>query len=134
MTEQATRLLVLRNLSSDPCKLDGYPNIGLLDAGGATLPFSYHDGGDQMITRARPTAVDLRPHGAAYVAINKNSCVNFTRLNAARVRVTPPGSESAISLKLARYPVLNYCGPGTLGHTIDVTPVEPTASATYTVR
>jgi hypothetical protein len=101
----------------------------LFDARGATLPFKYRRRGDQMLTDARPTRVAVPAGGIAYVAINKTVCVLFSRGLATGIRLTPPGDEQALSVKVGRYPLLAYCGQGDPGNIIDLTPVEPTASA-----
>ncbi len=127
-TQQHTLLLVFRNVSATECVLRGYPAITLVDSAGHRLDFSYRRRGDQMLTSARPGLVTLPPGGLAYSAINKNACVSFAARSAASADVTPPGQREPLVLKLARYPILDYCGVGDPGHTIDIAPVEPTSA------
>lgn len=129
-TEQETLPLVLHNLSTTGCDLRGYPRIALLDSRG-TVPFRYRGQGDQMLT-SRPSAlVSLPPGGDAYLALNKNTCVGRDQRAATQIRVTPPEEHHPLSLRLAHYPILGYCGPRDPGHTIDITPVEPSFRALF---
>jgi len=127
-TQQSTLWVLIRNVSTAGCDLRGYPSIALVDPSGAQLPFRYRLGGDQMLTSRPPTLVPLAPHAIAYVAINKNHCVTFTSRTANRLELTLPGDSEALSLRLAHYPILDYCGAHDPGHTIDITPVEPNAA------
>jgi hypothetical protein len=126
-TEQHTLLLVFRNISATACDMRGYPGIALYDSTGRRLSFAYWRVGDQMLTSARPALVRLPPGGYAYSAVNKNSCISFTQINAARAEVTPPGQHEALALALPYYPILSYCGASDPGHRIDIAPVEPTS-------
>jgi hypothetical protein len=127
-TQQNTLLLVFRNISPTSCVMRGYPAIDLIDSAGRRLAFSYRQGGDQMLTGAPPRPVILPPGKFAYSALNKNSCVGFASRTAASADVAPPGQHEPLLLKLRHYPVLSYCGAGDPGHTIDITPVEPTSA------
>jgi Protein of unknown function (DUF4232) len=127
-TEQHTLVLVFRNVSATACDMRGYPAIALADSTGRRLSFVYRPGGDQMLTSAPPGLVRLPPGGYAYSALNKNVCVSFTRTSAARAEVTPPGQHEPLDIALAHYPILDYCGRGDPGHTIDIAPVESTSA------
>jgi hypothetical protein len=126
-TEQHTLLLVFRNISATACHMQGYPGIALYDSTGRRLSFAYRRVGDQMLTSAPPGLVRLPPGGYAYSALNKNTCVSFTQVNAARAEVTPPGQREPLALALPHYPILDYCGASDPGHRIDIAPVEPTS-------
>ena len=128
-TQQNTLLVVIRNVSATKCDMRGYPRVALIDRSGARLPFRYRQGGDQMLTSRPPALVPLAAGAVAYVAINKNTCVTFTSRIANRLELTLPGDRKALSLRLARYPILDYCGVHDPGHTIDITPVEPNAAS-----
>jgi hypothetical protein len=132
-TEQRTRLLILRNISASGCDIEGYPRVVLLGSGGAALPFSYRHRGDQMLTNAGPTVVPLAPGFRAYFAINKSPCATSPvgLYAAARIRVTPPRDARALSIAIGRYPLFDYCASPDAGHIIDITPVEPAASAVF---
>ena len=41
-------------------------------------------------------------------------------------QVIPPNDYQALSFAKPRYPILAYCRAGDPGHTVDVSPVEPT--------
>jgi len=40
--------------------------------------------------------------------------------------VIPPNDYQSLSFYKPRYPILDYCRVGDPGHTVDVSPVEPT--------
>jgi hypothetical protein len=124
-TQQDTAVLVLTNASAAGCDLRGYPRVALSGSGGALLPFSYRRGGDQMLTGAAPALVPLRPGGGAYFAINKVTCAMHESDVARRIQVIPPGGHRALSYAVRRFPTLGYCQAGDPGHTIDLTPIEP---------
>ena len=133
-TQQSTLLVVIRNISAAGCALRGYPGIALAGRGGSRLPFRYRQGGDQMLTGRPPALVSLPPGAAAYLAINKDHCVTFTRRIAGQLAVTLPGDRQPVYLRLARYPILDYCGSKDPGHTVDITPFEPTAARVFPAR
>jgi uncharacterized protein DUF4232 len=124
-TQQDTAVLVLTNVSAAGCDLRGYPDVALSGRGGARLAFSYHPGGDQMLTGAAPALVPLSPGAAAYLAINKVTCAGHESDFARRIQVIPPGDHRALVHTVRRFPTLGYCKIGDPGHTIDLTPIEP---------
>jgi len=124
-TQQDTAVLVLTNVSAAGCELWGYPRVTLFGRDGARLAFRYRRGGDQMLTGAAPALVPLRPGAAAYFAINKVTCVAPAGDVARRIQVIPPGGRQALSYTVRRFPTLGYCQAGDPGHTIDLTPIEP---------
>jgi hypothetical protein len=130
-TEQDSRLVRLENVSERGCRLEGYPRISLLDSQGALLSFSYRDRGDQMFTGARPARVLLAPHSSAYFAINKSPCAARPLRLATRIRIRLPGDSRPIAAQTGLYPLLEYCQRRDAGLLVDVTPVEPTASAVF---
>lgn len=130
-TQQHTLELVLSNEAPTGCDLAGYPRVTLLGQRGTVLPFIYRDRGDQMLSSAAPAVVGLAPGADTYVAINKNACVGYTSEMAARLFVTLPGEDQALTVAItAQDRHLDYCPTGDPGHTVDVTPVEPTLTAT----
>jgi hypothetical protein len=130
MTEQSSRIFVLRNVSSGGCDLRGYPSISLTDGHGKVIPFRYRHGGDQEITGRQPATVPVPSGRSAYVAINTSICQGHALDTASYIWLRLPGTGSGATLHLAPYPLLPYCGPGRTP-AIDVTPVEPTAGALW---
>lgn len=128
-TEQHTAAFVLSNLARGGCSLDGYPAVTLLDSAGRLLPFAYGHRGDQMITAASPRPVRVAGGGSAFFALNKNVCVSFTRRVAAEIQVGLPGGQGSLSLRLQRYPLIDYCPAGDPGDGVTVSPIEPTLTA-----
>jgi Protein of unknown function (DUF4232) len=128
-TEQHTATFALHNLARSACSVEGYPRVTLLDAAGRVLPFAYGHRGDQMITATPPQPVRLRGGGSAYVELNKNACVSFTRRVASQIRITLPGTHTPLSALLPHYPLIDYCPVGDPGDGITLSPVEPTLTA-----
>jgi uncharacterized protein DUF4232 len=128
-TEQHTAAFALHNLGRSACSVDGYPSVTLLDATARVLPFRYGHRGDQMVTAATPLSVAVTAGGWAYFELNKNTCVSYTSRGATAVRVKLPGGQSALSLRLPHYPLLDYCPPGDPGNGITLSPIEPTQAA-----
>jgi hypothetical protein len=79
-----------------------------------------------MLTTARPVLVPLAPGGIAYIGINKNACVRHYYRAAHIFQVIPPNDYQSLTYTKPRYPILDYCRAGDPGHTVDVSPVEPT--------
>jgi len=131
MTEQDTRLLILHNISTRGCDLHGYPSITLLDSRGAVLGFRYRRRGDQELTGAAPARVAVPVNHRAYFALNKTACVARAKALAGKLVVTVPHARGKLTLKLALYPLLDYCAAPDPGHTIDVTPIEQTPDAVF---
>jgi hypothetical protein len=124
-------MLTLKNTSSAPCHLDGYPHVELADETGKPIPFRYRNGGDQMITSRSPTVVTLAPGQTAYLMINKYRCDMGDKTPSRVVRVTPPGDATALRMPVGDRPDLAYCGPGDPGSVVDVSPVEATAKEVF---
>jgi hypothetical protein len=130
-TQQLTWIIGLRNTAAAGCGLDGYPGIALLDSHRALLLFSYHAGGDQMLTSSPPAPVWLRPGGTAYFGINKNACIARDVDLAAVIQVIPPGARSALTLVTPGRRLMDYCGRGVAGSVVDISPVEPDIAAVF---
>jgi hypothetical protein len=124
-TQQHMELLTLTNISASGCDLYGYPGVTLLDGHGIPLLFHYRWGGDQMLTMTAPALVPLPLGGSAYLGINKDACVGHSYRAARYVQVIPPNDYLALPPLRLPYYGLDYCPAGDLGHTLDVSPVEP---------
>jgi hypothetical protein len=126
ISQQETLIFTLTNISGTGCDLQGYPGVAMFTVAGRLLPFHIRWGGDEVLTTARPTLVPLPPGGTAYVGINKDVCVRHYYRSAHIFQVIPPNDYQALSYTKPRYPSLGYCRAGDPGHTVDVSPVEPT--------
>jgi Protein of unknown function (DUF4232) len=126
ISQQEMLILTLTNVSGTGCDLQGYPGLSLLTVAGQLLPFHVRWGGDEVLTTAAPVLVPLLPGGTAYIGINKNACVGHYYRAAHIFQVIPPNDYRSLSYAKPRYPILGYCRPGDPGHTVDVSPVEPT--------
>ena len=141
VSSQTGELATLYTLTNDGragCALSGYPGVALYTASGARLPFRYRRGGGQYVTSAPPPRVTLAPGAIAYVLVAKYRCDLGWRALPATVRLTLPGPRPTVvtrPLDPRRLPALPYCrgGPGDPGQVISVSPIEPAASATYSV-
>ena len=116
------------NTSPHGCDLIGYPKITLLDMAGAVMAFTFRNGGDQMIPAVTPELVAIPAGGAAYLAINKNTCVLTSRSTATRIAVTLPGQTALLGpAGLSGMASIDLCGPGDPGARITVSPFEASA-------
>jgi hypothetical protein len=123
-TQQETRIFAVRNASSQPCGLDGYPVVTLFTTGGKVVSFRYHDGGDQMLTGAKPHLVVLAPGGRGYFGINKTFCTLQSNETAAYVAAFPPAQLIGLASSL------DHCSQDDpSGHVIDISPFERTVRA-----
>ena len=121
-TGQHTATFVLTNTGAS-CSVEGYPTIVLLDAAGRTLAFSYHHGGDQMITSKPPRRVAVAGRGRAYFAFNKYRCDIRASAVARVVLVSLPGSSGRVRLRLQRYPIIDFCRGEPPSRIISVSPI-----------
>jgi Protein of unknown function (DUF4232) len=128
-TGQHTATFVVRNRSSASCVLRGYPRVELLDGHGRMLPFTYAHRGDQMISAAPARRVRVRAGRAAYFAANKYRCDTRTRAVARLVRVTVPGSTASLTIRLGRYPIMDFCGRGAPSGIVTVSPIVASLAA-----
>lgn len=121
---------MLTDVGSDACYMFGYPGVTLYDVDNHALPLSYQWHGDQMVTGAAPQRVGIAPRGAAFVLINKYRCDLGDKATAVTLRLIPPDDTTSMTLDIQGLIDLSYCGPGDPGSTLEISPVEPTASAT----
>jgi len=120
-TQQETRMFVVRNVSIRRCGLDGYPVVTLFTSRGSVVSFTYRDGGDQMLTGAKPHLIVLAPGGRGYFAINKNFCTLLSNETASYVAAFPPVQLIRIATSV------DHCSPSDpSGHVIDISPFEKT--------
>ncbi len=131
-TEQHTLALRLVNRGDRVCILDGYPRLVLSDARGA-IRFRITHRGDQMISARRPKPVRVYPGRAAFVVLNKNTCVGKSARAARTLELaTSAGSVSFRFPKRMAFPwrVPTSCADaGDPGSTIAVSPFVPTLRA-----
>src|SRR5437868_5971240 len=92
--------------------------------------FAYGHRGDQMIANGSPANVRVSPGGSAYFELNNKTCVGFTNRVARTIRVTLPGARGSLSLRLAHYPIIDYCPTNDPGHGITLSPRAATGSCT----
>lgn len=130
-TGQHSLLLVLTNVGHLPCYLFGYPGITLYNSQNQILPLVYQREGDQVVTSSPPQRVNLASGSTAFVAVNKYRCDLGDKSVAEVLQLIPPGDTSSMTLNIAGLRDLAYCGPGDPGSTLEISPVEPTAAATF---
>jgi hypothetical protein len=134
-TQQQSLLLEVTNKGGAACYLFGYPGISLYDSRGTLLPLTYQRMGDQEVTSAPPQQVGLAVGGTAYVLINESAasvCVGPKSLLATTLRFIPPNTTSSFTLDVRGARNMYACSGSTpAGDLLAISPVEPTASATY---
>ncbi|HEX4213287.1 MAG TPA: DUF4232 domain-containing protein [Candidatus Dormibacteraeota bacterium] len=133
-TMQDTVDLVLTNDSGVGCHLDGYPGVSFVDSQSDQLPFEDVWGGDQMVTSATPSLVELAPNQAAYIRVNTIPCSESPGAPASDVRVIPPNDDDWLQVSLAGAPEITACGADDPGRTEHVSPVEASIQATAASR
>jgi hypothetical protein len=131
---QETLVFTLTNISGTGCDLQGYPGVSLFTVAGRPLPFHIRWGGDEVLTTARPPLVPLSPGGTAYIGLNKNMCAGHYYRAAHIFQVIPPNDYQPLTYSRPRFPLLAYCRTGDPGHTVDVSPVEPTRADVLNLR
>jgi len=133
LSEQESLQLEVTNEGAAACYLFGYPGISLYDSRGTLLPLTYQRKGDQEVTSAPPQRVSLAAGSTAYVLINESAAsVCFGQMLATTLRIIPPNTTSSFTLDLQGARNMYACSGSTpAGDLLAISPVEPTASATY---
>jgi hypothetical protein len=128
MTMQSPTLIDLKNTSSSACVVDGYPIVRYLDAANRVVDYDYQDTGDQEVTPRPPQRVMVPGGATAYVLVNRNACVQYTGDSDGTVlSLTLPGDPIAILQPRA---TSRACPPGDPGHTLHISPIEPSPADT----
>jgi hypothetical protein len=110
-TGQHTVPLAVTRTGAQPCTLDGYPTVVLLNRQGQTLAFKYRHH-YQVVTTHPPHVVHVAGHGSAYFIFNKYRCDIRSQSAARWLRVKLPGVSGWLVV-----PLRNYI--------IDICPAEP---------
>jgi hypothetical protein len=118
----------LHNTSTQPCPMDGYAGVQLLDASGTELPTHVVSGGNLSFTNFAPSPVTLGAGATAYFNLAYSDVPTGTETTcptAAQIEVTPPHAVDHDTVAVH----LMVCGAGTL----TVSPVfSSTSSETQT--
>ena len=111
VTGEHAELYSLRNRGSAACTIAGYPRVVLYSSRGAVLPFHYVRSGGAYATPRKPATARIK------LTLRAAHGVTF----AGRATVGGLGSED-----------LSYCRgePHDPGQIVDISPIEPTQSAT----
>ena len=119
-TGHALAVFELRNTSSAPCRLTGYPGVRLLDAGGATLADAQRTAGF-ILGDAPAATVTVAAGQAAYFGVESaNVCQGGGNpVPSATLRVTPPDETASLTVPAT----INVCPGGT---SVLVSPVRAT--------
>jgi hypothetical protein len=129
-TQQDSLLLAITNEGQAACYLFGYPGITLYDGQGNVLPLSYQREGDHEVTSSAPQQVNLAVGATGYVLINKNVCVQEEAALASTLRFIPPDDTTSTTLALTVGGLTSCATANDPGSVLDISPVEPTESAT----
>jgi hypothetical protein len=120
----------LTNEGQTACYLFGYPRITLYDSQNHRLRLTYKRQGDQDVTSSPPRRVDLAVKAYGFVMVNERRCDSGNKAVATTLRLIPPDDTNSITFDIEPLRQLSYCGSGDPGSTLDISPVEPTESAT----
>jgi Domain of unknown function (DUF4232) len=121
-TGQHTVPLAVTRTGSQPCTLDGYPTVVLLDSFGQRLAFTYSHRGDQVVTSRAPGVVHVEGHGSAYFMVDKYRCDIRSRSAARWVRVKLPGVSGWLVTQLTER-IIDFCPAEPPSGTIAVSPL-----------
>lgn len=106
--------VVLVNRSSLPCRMYGYPGLGLLDNGKpVALTVERQTGPGFLYGFVPPTSVELAPGSAASFGIE---WLNRYTVTATTIVVTPPNDTAQIDMSVPDYDIPN-------NHTVTVTAI-----------
>ena len=105
--------VALKNTTSAPCSLGGFPGMQMLSSSGSSLPTTVVRTGSYAFTAMPATTVTIAPGQSAYFNVgysdvpvgNETSCPT-----SASVQVTPPNAVDHLVMSAALAP----CGGGTL--------------------
>lgn len=122
-TGQHTVPLAVTWTGTQPCTLDGYPTLVLLNGEGQPLAFRYSHH-DQVVTKHSPRVVHVGGDGSAYFIFNKYRCDIRAQSGARSVRVRLPGVSGWLVAQL-RNPNIDFCPAEPPSQTVAVSPLEP---------
>jgi len=114
----------LRNTSTTPCPMEGYPGAQLLAASGAELPTHVVSGGSFQFTDFSPAPVVLTPGATAYFNLAYSDVPTGTETScptATEIEVTPPHASDHDVVAVQ----ITACAAGTL----TVSPVFSSSSS-----
>jgi hypothetical protein len=121
-TGQHTAPVAVIRTGAQPCVLDGYPSVVLLNGHGQRLAFSYSHRGDQVVTSRSPRVVHVDGHGSAFFLLNKYRCDIRSRSAARWLRVELPGVSGSLVMRL-RNQIIDFCPAEPPSRTIAVSPL-----------
>jgi hypothetical protein len=121
-TGQHTVPLAVTRTGAQPCTLDGYPKIVLINSHGQRLAFSYSHRGDQVVTSHSPHSVRVAGRGSAYFIFNKYRCDIRAQSAARWLRVKLPGVSGRLVMQLRNY-IIDFCPAEPPSGTVAVSPI-----------
>jgi hypothetical protein len=120
-TGQHTVPLAVTRTGGQPCTLDGYPRVVLLNSQRQRLAFSYNHH-DQVVTTHPPHPVQVAGHGSAFFMIDKYRCDIRAQSAARWVRVKLPGVSGWLVTQLRNY-IIDFCPAEPPSGTVSVSPL-----------
>jgi hypothetical protein len=121
-TGQHTVPVAVTRTGAQPCVLDGYPTVVLVDRHGRQLAFRYSHHGDQVVTSHPPRLVHVAGHGSAFFLFNKYRCDIRAQSAAQWVRVKLPGVSGWLVMQL-RNRTIDFCPAEPPSQTVAVSPL-----------
>jgi hypothetical protein len=120
-TGQDTVPLAVTRTGGQPCTLDGYPTVVLLNGQGQPLAFEYSHH-DQVVTSHSPRVVHVDGRGSAFFMFNKYRCDIRAQSGARWVRVRLPGVSGWLVTQL-RNRSIDFCPAEPPSRTVAVSPL-----------
>lgn len=104
-------VFVLTNKGSRTCVLGGYPGMAFIGQGGTVLRSTVKRGGTTLFTNPGPKVITLKKGAAASYSLGFTEPQSAKCARTTRVRITPPGSTTQLSLATAGAKAAYVC-PG----------------------
>ncbi len=94
----ASTVFVLTNTGARTCVLGGYPGMAFIGRGGTVLRSTVKRGGTTLFTNPGPKLITLKKGAAASYSLGFTEPQSATCARTTRVRITPPGATTQLSL------------------------------------
>jgi len=120
-TGQHTVPIAVVRTGTQPCVLDGYPTVVLLNSQGQPIAFDYGHH-DQVVTTHPPHVVHVDGNGSAFFLLNKYRCDIRSQSAARWLRVTLPGVSGSLVMQL-RNQIIDFCPAEPPSRTVAVSPL-----------
>lgn len=104
-------VFVLTNKGSRTCVLGGYPGMAFIGQGGTVVRSTVKRGGTTLFSNPGPKVITLKKGAAASYSLGSIDPQSGNCARTTRVRITPPGSTTQLSLATVGAKAVYVC-PG----------------------